>query len=84
MRDRMLGLRRLLSEALDVQGGEHIARAVVDQTGMFSTLPVSKEQAEALREDHALYMTNSGRINIAGANASNIPAVAKALLDVLS
>ncbi|MGB3455131.1 MAG: amino acid aminotransferase [Litorimonas sp.] len=84
MRERMRGLRRLLSEALDVQGGEHIARAVVDQNGMFSMLPVTPAQAEALREDHAIYMTNSGRINIAGANASNIPAVAAALLDVLS
>lgn len=84
MRDRMRGLRVLLSEALDVQGGEHIARAVVDQNGMFSMLPVSPEQAVTLRDDHAIYMTNSGRINIAGANASNIPAVAKALLDVLS
>ena len=84
MRDRMRGLRQLLSEALDVQGGRHIARAVLDQTGMFSTLPVTAEQAEALRRDHAVYMTNSGRINVAGANASNIPEVAKALLDVLS
>jgi aspartate aminotransferase len=84
MRNRMRGLRQMLSEALDVQGGEHIARAVINQNGMFSMLPVTKEQAERLREDHAIYMTNSGRINIAGANASNIPAVAAALLDVLS
>lgn len=84
MRDRIHALRNQLSEALNVQGGEHIARAVVNQTGMFSMLPVSKEQAVALREDHAIYMTNSGRINIAGANDQNIPLVAKALLDVLS
>ena len=84
MRDRMRGLRQLLSEALDVQGGEHIARAVINQNGMFSTLPVTKEQAEKLREDHAIYMTNSGRVNIAGANASNIPVIADALLNVLS
>jgi aspartate aminotransferase len=84
MRDRIRGLRQLLSEALDVQGGEHIARAVVNQNGMFSMLPVTKEQAESLRNDHAIYMTNSGRVNIAGANVSNIPAVAAALLEVLS
>jgi aspartate aminotransferase len=84
MRGRIRGLRQLLSEALDVQGGEHIARAVINQNGMFSMLPVTKEQAERLRQDHAIYMTNTGRINIAGANASNIPSVAKALLEVLS
>ena len=84
MRGRMRNLRVLLSEALDVQGGAHIARAVADQNGMFSTLPVSPAQAETLRNEHAIYMTNSGRINIAGANASNIPNLARALLDVLS
>ncbi|MEM9599413.1 MAG: amino acid aminotransferase [Pseudomonadota bacterium] len=84
MRERMRGLRHQLSDALDVQGGEHIARAVIDQNGMFSTLPVTQEQAIALRKDHAIYMTNSGRINIAGANGDNIPTLAAALLDVLS
>ncbi|GLQ20697.1 aromatic amino acid transaminase [Algimonas porphyrae] len=84
MRERMRGLRHQLSDALDVQGGEHIARAVIDQNGMFSTLPVTQDQAITLREDHAIYMTNSGRINIAGANGDNIPTLATALLDVLS
>lgn len=84
MRERMRGLRVLLSEAMDVQGGEAISRAVKDQNGMFSTLPITAEQAIRLRDEHAIYMTNSGRMNIAGANASNIPQVADALLNVLS
>lgn len=83
MRNRMLDLRRQLSEALSVQGSEVMANAVKNQNGMFSTLPVSKEQAEALRQDYSVYMTNSGRINIAGANSTNIPRLAKAILDVL-
>jgi aspartate aminotransferase len=83
MRHRMLDLRRQLSEELSVQGAEVMANAVKAQNGMFSTLPVSKEQAEALRRDHSVYMTNSGRINIAGANSTNIPRLAKAILDVL-
>lgn len=83
MRDRMRDLRQLLSEAMNVQGGEAIARAVKDQNGMFSTLPLSKAQAEKLRSEHAIYIMNSGRINIAGANASNIPRLAEAILDVL-
>jgi len=83
MRERMRGLRQLLSEALDVQGGEAMARAVKDQNGMFSTLPLSQSQAEALRSEHAIYIMNSGRMNIAGANASNIPRLAEAILDVL-
>jgi len=83
MRERMRGLRQLLSEALNVQGGEAMSRAVKDQNGMFSTLPLSAAQAERLRSEHAIYIMNSGRMNIAGANASNIPRLAEAILDVL-
>jgi len=83
MRNRMLGLRQLLSEALNVQGGEAMASAIKNQNGMFSTLPLSKEQVAVLSQDHAVYLMPSGRINIAGANASNIPILAKAILNVL-
>lgn len=83
MRERMLGLRQLMSEALNVQGGEAMAAAIKNQNGMFSTLPLSPAQAERLRDEHAVYLMNSGRINIAGANANNIPKLAKAILDVL-
>lgn len=83
MRERIIGLRSQLSDALSVQGGEVIAAAIKNQNGMFSTLPLSVDQAVALREDHSVYLTNSGRINIAGANANNIPKFAAAVLDVL-
>ena len=83
MRERMRDLRRQLSDALNVQGGEVIAAAVKDQNGMFSTLPLSVDQARKLRSDYSIYMTDSGRINIAGANDENIPRFAAAILDVL-
>ena len=83
MRERMRDLRRQLSEALNVQGGEVIAAAVKDQNGMFSTLPLSVDQARKLRSDYSIYMTDSGRINIAGANSVNIPRLADAILAVL-
>ena len=60
-----------------------MAAAIKDQLGMFSTLPVSPEQAIALREKHSVYMTNSGRINIAGATLDSIPKLASAILDIL-
>ena len=83
MRDRMRALRAQLSGALNVQGGEVIAAAVKNQNGMFSTLPLSEAQAIALRERHSVYLTNSGRINIAGTNTTNIPRLAEAILKVL-
>ena len=83
MRDRMRALRAQLSGALNVQGGEVIAAAVKNQNGMFSTLPLSEAQAIDLRERHSVYLTNSGRINIAGTNTTNIPRLAEAILKVL-
>ena len=83
MCERMRDLRRQLSDALNVQGGEVIAAAVKDQNGMFSTLPLSVDQARKLRSDYSIYMTDSGRINIAGTNDENIPRLAEAILAVL-
>jgi len=82
MRERMRDLRRQLSDALNVQGGETMSAAVKDQNGMFSTLPLSVAQTHKLREK-SIYMTDSGRINIAGANGDNIPRLAEAILSVL-
>ena len=36
------------------------------QFGMFSMLPLSKAQVLALREDHSIYMADSGRFNVVG------------------
>ncbi|MGJ8563946.1 MAG: aromatic amino acid transaminase [Alphaproteobacteria bacterium] len=83
MRERMIALRKQLSGAMNVQGGEAIAAAIKDQNGMFSTLPLSQAQAERLREKHSVYIMNSGRMNIAAANTENIPRLAEAILAVL-
>ena len=82
MRDRMRDLRAQLSDTLNVQGGETMSAAVRNQNGMFSTLPLSVEQVHKLR-DRSIYMTDSGRINIAGANVRNIPRLAEEILRIL-
>ncbi|MBC6402018.1 MAG: aspartate/tyrosine/aromatic aminotransferase [Hyphomonadaceae bacterium] len=82
MQTRISDLRVTLSEALNVQGGEVIARAVREQNGMFSMLGLSKDQVRALRKK-SIYMTDSARINIAGANLKTIPQFADAILEVL-
>jgi aromatic-amino-acid transaminase len=40
--------------------------AVATQQGMFSQIALLQHQIDALREQHGVYMTDSGRINIAG------------------
>jgi len=83
MQSRMVSIRNALSDALNVQGGEVMARAVRQQKGMFSMLPLTLSQVERLRKEHSVYMTNSARINIAGASLEKIPQLADAILKVL-
>ena len=64
MRERILSVREKIASLLgnaDVDGS-HFAT----QYGMFSLLPLSSEQITTLKENHAIYMAGSGRINLAG------------------
>lgn len=83
MRNRIKSLRLKLSKAFNSLGAVNISNAIVNQNGMFSMLPLDAQQAESLRTDHAVYLMNSGRINIAGANTKNISRVAEAVLKVI-
>lgn len=83
MRLRMSGLRTSLAAALSVQGAEDMAEALARQKGMFSMLPISKDQAEALRAKHSIYLLDSGRINIAGARDDTIDYLSQSILSIL-
>ena len=53
------------------------------QYGMFSMLPLSKEQVLALREDHAIYMADSGRFNVVGMSDQALERFTAAVVDAL-
>lgn len=73
MRDRINGLRAALAEA-------HPALAAIGrQRGMFSILPLPRDVVVGLRGSHAIYMADSGRINIAGLTLDSIPGFVDAL-----
>jgi aromatic-amino-acid transaminase len=55
---------------------------IATQKGMFSTLPLSTAQIEALRGEHAIYMTDLARINVAGLRQRDIPRFLDALASV--
>lgn len=52
------------------------------QAGMFSFSGLNATQARQLRDEHAVYIVDSGRINIAGLNDGNLGAVADAIAAV--
>ncbi|MGQ7830851.1 amino acid aminotransferase [Altererythrobacter sp. Z27] len=70
MRQRMRQVRERLGQA-GMAGSVDLA-PLAHQNGLFSMLPVTPEQVKQLREEHAIYMAGSGRINIAGLTMGNI------------
>ena len=53
--------------------------AVGGQKGMFSTLSLTRDQVRTLRAERAVYMADSGRINVAGLRLADIEAFVAAL-----
>ena len=60
MRDRINNIRGQIASA------DPRLAYIAGQYGMFSMLPVSRAQVVQLREDHAIYMADSGRFNVIG------------------
>ena len=80
MRARMRSVRDALAKA--GTAGRIDLTPLGTQNGLFSMLPVTKEEGAALREDHGIYMAASGRINIAGLTRDNLPKFIAALAAV--
>lgn len=80
MRTRIAQVRAALGEA--GSAGALDLMPIARGHGMFATLPLSKEQIQALREEHGIYMAGSGRINVAGLTMGNLPKFIAALAAV--
>lgn len=84
MRERMQSLRDELTRALARTCPRHDFGAIARQRGMFSLLTLPPGAVDRLREQHHVYMTADGRINIAGLRRDSIPHLAEALGAVLA
>ena len=80
MRARMRQVRETLAKA--GTAGAVDLTPLAHQNGLFSMLPLTKEQVERLRTEHAIYMAGSGRINVAGLHQGNIGKFVEALAAV--
>ncbi|TWT96856.1 Aspartate aminotransferase [Botrimarina colliarenosi] len=83
MRNRINGMRTLLVEKLAEHGAAGDYSFIQQQRGMFSFSGLTKEQVAKLRENDAIYLVGSGRINVAGITPTNVDALAKAIVAVL-
>lgn len=78
MRTRIETMRKTLHDKLTVLRPESDFSFLVKQKGMFSYTGFSQQQVETLRNEHAIYLINSGRMCLAGLNEQNVERVAKA------
>lgn len=83
MRDRINGLRKTLVEKIAAHGIRRDFSFIARQTGMFSFLGLSVEQVHRLRDEYAIYMVDSSRVNVAAFNSSNLDYFIGALANVL-
>ena len=77
MRNRINAVRQRIASAhprLAFIGGQY---------GMFSMLPLSKEQVLRLRENYAIYMADSGRFNVVGMSDGQVDRFVAAVSECL-
>ena len=84
MRNRINGMRQKLVDALVAKGVPGDYSFMTQQRGMFSFSGLTKDQVERLREQYAIYIVGSGRINVAGLTPANIDRVAEAIGAVIA
>jgi len=77
MRDRINSVRKRIAEA------DPRLAYIAQQYGMFSMLPISREQVLKLRKDHAIYMADSGRFNVVGLSDNEIDRFTVAVVGIL-
>ena len=57
---------------------------ILHQRGMFSYSGIQGEAADRLKVEHSVYLLRSGRINIAGMNATNLERLCDAIASVMT
>ena len=84
IRDRMKKMRNDLVQKLQELGSKKDFSFIKSQKGMFSISGLDKKQVKELREKYAIYIVNSGRINIAGINSNNIDRLSESIVSIIS
>ncbi len=83
IRGRIREMRQRFVAELKALGVARDFSFIERQNGMFSFTGLTREQVRALREQHSVYMVDSGRVNVAGLTSGNLPAVCRAIAAVL-
>ncbi len=82
MRDRINGNRRAFVAGLQAAAAPGDHEALMRQRGMFSLLPLGVDRVSRLRDEFAIYVVGTGRVNVAGLTQANLAPVCAALATV--
>ncbi|CDH56017.1 aspartate aminotransferase [Lichtheimia corymbifera JMRC:FSU:9682] len=83
MSNRIITMRKALYERLVALGTPGTWNHITDQIGMFSFTGLKAPQVKVLKEKYHIYMTDNGRVSMAGLSTRNIDYFAKAIDDVV-
>ena len=84
MRERIADMRKKLADGLTARGVAMDCSFMTQQNGMFSFSGLNKEQVHFLKEEKAIYIVGSGRINVAGLTPKNMDGVCNAISEAMS
>jgi aspartate aminotransferase len=83
IRERINGMRCLFVRTLVEVGVKQDFSFMAGQRGMFSFSGLTPEQVRRLRDEYAVYIVGSGRINVAGMTTENVRPLCEAIAAVL-
>ncbi|MCA9148068.1 MAG: aspartate/tyrosine/aromatic aminotransferase [Planctomycetales bacterium] len=83
MRERIHEMRQLFVQRMREYAPQRDFSFLLQQAGMFSFSGLTPEQVDRLRDEHAIYIVRSGRINVAGITPQNVEPLCRAIASVL-
>ena len=83
MRNRINGTRELFVAKMKEVAPDRDFSFIAQQRGMFSFSGLTPMQVDELKSQHAIYIVNSGRINVAGICEGNVDRLCQAIASVL-
>lgn len=83
MSSRIIEMRKALRHHLEQLQTPGTWNHITDQIGMFSFTGLKAPQVKVLKEKYSIYMTDNGRVSMAGISSKNVEYFAKAVDDVV-
>jgi aspartate/tyrosine/aromatic aminotransferase len=84
MRARVAEVRQQIVETERELLGTNQLAYIASQAGMFSLLPVTNTQEEALTRNHGIHVVKGGRVNLARLGADDIKKLIRAISEITS